>query len=106
MVLPIEQRDAALVDLNEPPHSHHDQFAELDAHNYCRLFKRPLRSSTEGGGALIRRALVNPARSSRTSIRASSAPMLPQFFADELGVFFRKPDLGTGKFDDLARPGA
>jgi len=28
--------------------------------------------------------------------------MLPQFFADELG----KPDLGTGKFDDLARPGA
>jgi len=30
---PIEQRDAALVDLNEPPHSHHDQFAELDAHN-------------------------------------------------------------------------
>jgi hypothetical protein len=34
MVLPIEQRDAALVDLNEPPHSHHDQFAELDAHNY------------------------------------------------------------------------
>jgi hypothetical protein len=34
MVLPIEQRDAALVDLNEPPHSHHDQFAELDAHNW------------------------------------------------------------------------
>src|ERR1700732_3223091 len=34
MVLPIEQRDAALVDLNEPPHSHHDQFAELDAHNF------------------------------------------------------------------------
>src|SRR5580704_2465612 len=43
MVLPIEQRDAALVDLNEPPHSHHDQFAELDAHNSAR--RRLARSS-------------------------------------------------------------
>jgi hypothetical protein len=29
---PIEQRDVAF-DLNEPPHAHHDQFAEFDAHN-------------------------------------------------------------------------
>src|SRR5437868_6447822 len=36
---PIEQRDAALVDLNEPPHSHHDQFAELDAHNLVLVAK-------------------------------------------------------------------
>jgi hypothetical protein len=30
---PIEQRDAPLSDLNEPPHPNYDQFAELDAHN-------------------------------------------------------------------------
>jgi hypothetical protein len=31
---PIEQRDAASSELNQPPHSHHDQFTELDAHNF------------------------------------------------------------------------
>jgi hypothetical protein len=30
---PIEQRDAALA-LNESSHPNHDQFAELDAHNF------------------------------------------------------------------------
>jgi putative transposase len=50
----IEQRDAPLSDLNEPPHPNHDQFAELDAHN-CQGSARggyghPATISTTGPG--------------------------------------------------------
>jgi hypothetical protein len=38
----IEQRDAPLSDLNEPPQPNHHQFAELDAHNFMACPRVPV----------------------------------------------------------------
>ena len=37
MVIFDRTKGCCSIDLNEPPHSHHDQFAELDAHNSNRM---------------------------------------------------------------------
>ena len=49
---PIEQRDAPLSDLNEPPHPNHDQFAELDAHNSKTARAERLRAPQARAGTI------------------------------------------------------
>src|ERR1700751_1749123 len=42
MVISDRTKGCCSSDLNEPPHPNHDQFAELDAHNWVKGVGRPL----------------------------------------------------------------